>query len=122
MGRIYDTCTTFNPPTHLFFHPIFLPISHIQYQTFLNNITNLFIFLQKISSEELVNMPTCNPLKTMHNVWLQQSGKRRACLYGVTSDDYVRTFKNLTLNSHFKQGGQLDQGFHKSELLLHKVT
>jgi len=29
MGRIYNTCTIFNPPTHLFFHPTFLTSSHL---------------------------------------------------------------------------------------------
>jgi hypothetical protein len=30
MGRSYDTCIAFNPPTHPFFHPIFLIISHLR--------------------------------------------------------------------------------------------
>jgi hypothetical protein len=29
MGRIYDTYIIFNPPTHLFFHPILLTTSHL---------------------------------------------------------------------------------------------
>jgi hypothetical protein len=29
MGRIYNTYTIFNPPTHLFFHPTFLTSSHL---------------------------------------------------------------------------------------------
>jgi hypothetical protein len=50
----------------------------------------------------------------MHNVWLQQFGKEGACLYNVTSDDYVRS----TLYYHFKKGGPLGQGHDRSELLL----
>jgi hypothetical protein len=37
-------------------------------------------------------------------------------------DDYVRAFKQSTLYFYFKQGGRLDQGFDKSELLLQKTT
>ncbi len=58
----------------------------------------------------------------MHNVWLQQFGKRGACLYVVTLDDYVQVFKQLTLYYHFKQGGRLGQGLDKSELLLRRAT
>jgi hypothetical protein len=58
----------------------------------------------------------------MHNVWLQQFGKRGTCLYVVTLNDYVQAFKQLTLYSHFKQGGRLGQGPDKNELLLHIAT
>ncbi len=78
--------------------------------------------MQKFSSEELADMPTCNLLETMHNVWLQQSRKRGTCLYIATSNEYVWAFKQSTLYSHFKQGGQLGQGHNKSELFLHRTT
>jgi hypothetical protein len=58
----------------------------------------------------------------MHNVWLQHFGKRGSCLYVVTLDDYVRAFIQSTLYYHFKQGGQLGQGFSKNELLLCRAT
>jgi hypothetical protein len=58
----------------------------------------------------------------MHNVWLQQFGKRGAYLYVATLDDYVRVFKQSTLYYHFKQGGRLGQGLDKSELLLRRTT
>jgi len=48
--------------------------------------------------------------------------KGEHALYLVTSNDYVQAFKQSTLYSHFKQGGQLHQGLDKSELLLHKAT
>jgi hypothetical protein len=67
-------------------------------------------------------MPMCNLSETMHNVWLQQFRKRKACLYVVTLDDYVQAFKQSTLYYHFMQGGRLGQGLDKSELLLHKTT
>jgi hypothetical protein len=67
-------------------------------------------------------MPTCNLSKIVHNVWLQHSRKRGACLDVATSDDYVQAFKQLTLYSHFKQGGRPGQRHDKSELLLHRAT
>jgi hypothetical protein len=41
-------------------------------------------------------------------------------LYVVTSDDYVQAFKQLTLYSHFKQGGRPCQGLD-DELLLRRA-
>ncbi len=40
----------------------------------------------------------------------------------MTLDDYVRTFKQSTLYSHFKKGSRLGQGPNEIELLLHRVT
>jgi hypothetical protein len=53
----------------------------------------LSIWMQKIPLEEEANMPTCNLSKIVHNVWFQQSTKRRDFLYVATSNDYVRAFK-----------------------------
>jgi hypothetical protein len=33
----------------------------------------------------------------VHNIWLQQLGKKSACLYNATFDDYVQTFKHSSL-------------------------
>jgi hypothetical protein len=52
-------------------------------------------------------MPTYNLLKTMHNVWLQQFGKRGVCSYTASSNEYVQTFMQSTLHYHFKKGGPL---------------
>ncbi len=43
-------------------------------------------------------------------------------MYVATFDDYIQAFKQLTLYSHFKQGGWPGQGLDKSELLLCKAT
>jgi hypothetical protein len=67
-------------------------------------------------------MPTYNLSKLVHNIWLQQFGKRGVCLYIVTLDDYVQTFKRTTLYHHFKKGGPSNQGLDRSELLFHKVA
>jgi hypothetical protein len=45
--------------------------------------------LQKFFSKELANMATCNLLEIVHNVWLQQFGKKGTCLYVATLNDYV---------------------------------
>jgi hypothetical protein len=39
----------------------------------------------------------CNLSEIVHNVWLQQFGKRGACLYVVILDDYVQAFKQSTI-------------------------
>ncbi len=64
-------------------------------------------------------MPTCNPLKPLHIIWFQQSGKMGTCLYITTLNDYVRAFKQTTLYYHFKKGGPSSWGPNKSELFLH---
>jgi hypothetical protein len=43
--------------------------------------------------------------KTMHSTSLQQLGKGGACVYVATIDDYVWTFKQMTLYYQFKKGG-----------------
>jgi hypothetical protein len=40
-------------------------------------------------------MLTCNLLKTIQNTWLQQYGKRGACLYVTIFYDYIRVLGNL---------------------------
>jgi hypothetical protein len=49
--------------------------------------------LQKFNDVDWVDMPTCNLVETMHNIWLQQLGKHGTCLFIATSDDYVWAFK-----------------------------
>jgi hypothetical protein len=41
----------------------------------------------------------------VHNIWLQQFGNCRACLYATTFGDYIWTFKQLTLYQKFNKGG-----------------
>ncbi len=58
----------------------------------------------------------------MHNIWFQQYGKKGACLYIATLDDYVWTFKHSTLYYHFKKGGPSGQGLGRSAFFLWKTT
>jgi hypothetical protein len=50
-------------------------------------------------------MPTHNLLKTMNNIWHQQSREKTAYLYTTISNDYVQAFKQITSYYHFKKGG-----------------
>lgn len=67
-------------------------------------------------------MLTFNLSKTVHNVWLQQSKKRGYCLQVATTNDYVRTFKQMMLHYQFKKGGHSNQGTDKNELFLSRMT
>ncbi len=67
-------------------------------------------------------MPMCNLSKTMHNIWIQELGKKETCLYATTFYDYVGTFKQMTLYYHLKNCGQSRKRPHRDELLLHKTT
>jgi hypothetical protein len=61
-------------------------------------------------------MSTCNLSKTIHNIWLQQSRKRGACLYVATLDDYICSFQQLTLYYSFLHGGHLGTSLYRDEL------
>jgi hypothetical protein len=50
-------------------------------------------------------MPTCNLSTIVHNIWLQQSNNRGACLFATTFDNYVQPFKQSSLYYVFLQGG-----------------
>jgi len=67
-------------------------------------------------------MSTCNLFETMHNIWLQQFGNRGTCLFTVTSDNYVRAFKQCSLYYAFLQGGASRIGPDKNELHLHRAS
>jgi len=49
--------------------------------------------MQTFTLEELTKMPTSNLSKMVHNIWFQKSLKKGACLYAMTFDDYMWTFK-----------------------------
>jgi len=66
-------------------------------------------------------MPTCNLIKTMHNIWYQQSRKRGTCLYTMTSNYYVLAFKQSMLYKKYSQGGPNRHGLDKNELLLRRA-
>ncbi len=67
-------------------------------------------------------MPTCNLSKTIHNIWFHEFGKRGACLYVTTSNDYVRVFKQLTLYFAFLHGGRSGISLNRDELQLRRAS
>jgi hypothetical protein len=72
--------------------------------------------MYQISSKEEVNISTCNLSTTIHNIWLQQSRKRGACLYVATPNDYICSFRQLTLYYSFLHGGRLRTNLYRDEL------
>ena len=63
-------------------------------------------------------MPSCNLAETVHNKWLQQSGKRGNDLYVATVDDYVRAFMQMVAYYQYLNGERPGTGPGKEELLL----
>lgn len=63
-------------------------------------------------------MPSCNLAETVHNKWLQQSGKRGTDLYVATVDDFVRAFMQMVKYHQYLKGNQTGTGPGKEELLL----
>jgi hypothetical protein len=67
-------------------------------------------------------MPTCNLSKTIHNIWLQQFGKKGTSFFATTFDDYMQTFKESLLYYVFLQGGASRTSLDKNELRLHRAN
>jgi hypothetical protein len=67
-------------------------------------------------------MPTCNLFETIHNIWLQESRKRGACLYVATLYDYLQAFRQSTLYSTFLHGGPSRISSNRDELQLHRAS
>ena len=74
--------------------------------------------LQSLSDSELAEMPSCNLAETVHNKWLQQSGKRGNDLYVATVDDMVRAFMQVVAYYGFLKGEKGGTGPGKEELKL----
>lgn len=63
-------------------------------------------------------MPSCNLAETVHNKWLQQSGKRGNDLYVATVDDFVRAFMQVVAYYQYLNGERPRTSPGKEELLL----
>jgi hypothetical protein len=77
-----------------------------------------FLLLQNLNLEELAEMPSCNLAETVHNKWLQMSGKRGTCLYVATTDDMMRAIQQSTNYWAYLQGYASGTGPHLDELRL----
>jgi hypothetical protein len=81
----------------------------------------LFICLLNFFLDKEVNIPTYNLFETIHNIWLQQFGKRGTYFFATTSNDYMWTFKQSSLYYAFWQGGAYGTNPDKNELHLCSV-
>ena len=71
-----------------------------------------------MSTDELVEMPSCNLAETVYNKWLQASGNKGGDLYVATVDDYIRAFLQVVAYYQFLKGGISGVGPSKEELKL----
>jgi hypothetical protein len=65
-------------------------------------------------------MPICNLFEIVHNIWLQQYGKRGGCVYPTTSNDYVHTFRQCAFYMVYLNGGSYEKGRDKGGLQLQR--
>ena len=63
-------------------------------------------------------MPFCNLLETVHNKWLQMSGKRANNLFDATCDDSIRAWMQMTNYRAYLRGHASGSGPSKGELKL----
>ena len=63
-------------------------------------------------------MPFCNLSETVHNKWLQMSGKRANNLFDATCDDSIRAWMQMTNYRAYLRGHASGSGPSKGELKL----
>ena len=66
-----------------------------------------------------MDLPSCNISKTVHNKWLQMSGKRGNNLFDAKCDDSIRAWMQMTNYRAYLKGYALGSGPSKGELRLH---
>ena len=86
-----------------------------------NNINCVMQFLQNLTADELADIPTCNLAETVHNKWMQASGKRGSDLFVATTDDWARAFMQMTNYRTFLCGGPSGTGPSKHDLKLKRA-
>ena len=77
--------------------------------------------MQKLTTAELADIPTCNLAETVHNKWMQASGKRGSDLFVATCDDWVRAFMQMTNYRAYLSGGPSGKGPSKEDLKLKRA-
>ena len=65
-----------------------------------------------------MDLPSCNLSETMHNKWLQMSGKRGNNLFDATCDDSIRAWMQMTNYRAYLKGYASGSGPLKGELRL----
>ena len=65
-----------------------------------------------------MDLPSCNLSETMHNKWLQMSGKQGNNLFDATCDDSIRAWMQMTNYRAYLKGYASGSGPSKGELRL----
>ena len=65
-----------------------------------------------------MDLPSCNLSETVHNKWLQMSGKRGNNLFDATCDDSIRAWMQMTNYRAYLKGYASGSGPSKGELRL----
>ena len=65
-----------------------------------------------------MDLPSCNLSKTVHNKWLQMSGKQGNNLFDTTCDDSIRAWMQMTNYRAYLKGYASGSGLSKGELRL----
>ena len=82
-------------------------------------LTESFLLVaQDLTDEQQVDMPSFNLSETIHNKWLQASGKKGIDIFEATLDDYVRAFMQVTSYYSFLKGERAGTGPRREELRL----
>ena len=66
----------------------------------------------------MLDLPSCNLSETVHNKWLQMSGKRGNNLFDATCDDSIRAWMQMTNYRAYLKGYASGSGPSKGELRL----
>jgi hypothetical protein len=78
--------------------------------------------MQNMTVEEMAEMPSCNLAESVHNKWLQQSGKGCNDLFVAAVDDMTRAFMQMSHYYQFLKGKRPGTGPGKEELRLRKLN
>ena len=68
--------------------------------------------------EEEAVIPTCNLSKTVHNKWLQASGRKMIDVYHATVDDFACAALQSLFYFNYLRGGPVGTSPSKSKLQL----
>ena len=85
-------------------------------------IHSLHCCFQALLFEEKAVVPTCNLFETVHNKWLQASGRKMADIYHATVDDFARAALQSLFYFNYLCGSPTGTGPSKSELQLRLVS
>ena len=112
MGWLHGIGKHLFPKSLNFFQFIFASLST-------TSKTLIFSMQEKVlTQDQLAEMPSCNLAESVHNKWLQASGKKGGDLYVATVDNYIRAFLQVVAYYQFLKGGIGEQGPSKEELKL----